>query len=76
MKKHQKFSLLSVAVALAFVGLMTTCDNFNRLVEEQRKERDAIEKTNSDLIKGLSDALSKEQELYKDSESNKELTSL
>ena len=39
MKKHQKFSLLSVAVALAFVGLMTTCDNFNRLVEEQRKEQ-------------------------------------
>lgn len=39
MKKHQKFSLLAVAVALAFVGLMTTCDNFNRLVEEQRKEQ-------------------------------------
>ena len=39
MKKHQKFSLLSVAVALAFVGLITTCDNFNRLVEEQRKEQ-------------------------------------
>ena len=39
MKKHQKFSLLAVAVALAFVGLTTTCDNFNRLVEEQRKEQ-------------------------------------
>ena len=39
MKKHQKFSLLAVVVALAFVGLTTTCDNFNRLVEEQRKEQ-------------------------------------
>ena len=39
MKKHQKFSLLAVGVALAFVGLTTTCDNFNRLVEEQRKEQ-------------------------------------
>jgi hypothetical protein len=29
-----------------------------------RKERDAIEKSNTALIKGLTDALSKERQLY------------
>ena len=47
-----------------------------RHIQEMRDERDAIEKTNSDLLNGLSNALSKERQLYENGENSKELTSL
>ena len=51
-------------------------DMRERTIEEMQNERDAIEKTNTDLIQGLSDALSKERELYNNSQNDKELTTL
>lgn len=47
-----------------------------RTIDEMQKERDAIEKSNSALIKGLQDSLSKERQMYEHSTADKELTML
>ena len=51
-------------------------DSRQRMIDEQKKERDAIETTNNALINGLTNALNKERQMYENSESDKELTSL